>query len=153
MDILRRRLVLAAPAVPVAAFAFVGAAPEIDDLLDRFFAAYAAMDVDGLAALLAPDVLFEDPTFRLRREGRDAVRRMMLDTRARYSAVSVTCHNRVVAGDRAATEQTVTATVRATDGPDRRVAVRGASFFAVSGGLIHRWTDYVDYQTFSEQTR
>lgn len=157
MDTLRRRIVLAAPVAGLSAYAaagnaaFIDAAPDIDALLDRFFAAYTAMDVDGLTALLAPDVLFEDPTFRLRREGRDAVRRMLLETRERYSAVAIAPHNRVVMDERAATEQTVAATVRTKEGPERRVSVRGASFFVFSGGLIRRWTDYFDAQGFSQQ--
>lgn len=157
MDTRRRRIVLAAPVAGLSAYvasgnaALIDAAPEIDAILDSFFAAYTAMDVDGLTALLDADVLFEDPTFRLRREGRDAVRRMMLETRERYSAVAITPHNRIVLADRAATEQTVAATVRVKEGPERRVSVRGASFFVFSGGLIRRWTDYFDAQGFSQQ--
>lgn len=159
MDTLRRRIVLAAPVAGLSALAaagnaaFIDAAPEIDAVLDRFFAAYTRMDVDALTALLSPDIEFEDPTFRLRLRGRDAMRTMMLDTAARYSAVAVTPHTRVVCGDRAATEQTIAAMVRTDESPARRVAVRGASFFEFSAGRIRRWTDYYDARTFTEQMR
>jgi ketosteroid isomerase-like protein len=148
MDTLRRRIVLAAP---VAAFAFIDTTSEIDAILDRVFAAFGAMDADALTSLLAPDVIFEDPTFHVRREGRAAVRAMLLDIGARYAAIVVTPHNRVVAGDRAATEQTVSVTVRTAGGPDSRVAVRGASFFEFSASQIRRWTDYYDARPFTEQ--
>ena len=147
MDTLRRRLVLAAP---VAAFAFLDAASETEVVVDRFFAAYQAMDVDAIAALLAPGVVFEDPTFGLRAEGREAVRKMAADIAARYTNVSITTHGRVIAGDRAATEQTVAAAVRTAAG-DRRISVRGASFFEVSGNVIRRWTDYYDVDAFRSQ--
>jgi steroid delta-isomerase-like uncharacterized protein len=149
MDLLRRRLVLAAP---VAAFAFVDAASDVEDVLDQFFRAYAALDVDRLVALLAPDVVFEDPTFRLRAEGRDAMRTMAADTAARFSAVSFTTHSRVIDGNRAAAELTIAGTLRTAGGP-RRIEVRGASFFVVSGNLIQRWTDYYDVDTFRAQTK
>lgn len=147
MDTLRRRLVLAAP---VAAFAFLDAASETEAVVDRFFAAYQSMDVDAIAALLAPGVVFEDPTFRLRAEGREAVRKMAADIAARYAEVAITTHSRVIAGDRAATEQTVAAAVR-TDAGTRRISVRGASFFEVSGNVIRRWTDYYDVDAFRSQ--
>jgi steroid delta-isomerase-like uncharacterized protein len=138
-------------AAPVAAFAVIDTTSEIDAILDRVFAAFGAMDADALTSLLAPDVIFEDPTFHVRREGRAAVRAMLLDIGARYAAIVVTPHNRVVAADRAATEQTVSVTIRTAGGPDTRVAVRGASFFEFSASQIRRWTDYYDARPFTEQ--
>lgn len=42
--------------------------------IEAFYAAFAALDAGGMAALYAPDVRFEDPVFAL--EGRDAVMAM-----------------------------------------------------------------------------
>lgn len=42
--------------------------------IEAFYAAFAALDTEGMAALYAPDVRFEDPAFAL--EGRDAVMAM-----------------------------------------------------------------------------
>src|SRR4029453_2172810 len=44
-------------------------------MVEQFFDAYRTVDVDRLVSLFADDALFEDPTFRQRHQGRDAIRK------------------------------------------------------------------------------
>jgi steroid delta-isomerase-like uncharacterized protein len=118
----------------------------------RLFDAYRARDVERLLSLLALDVVFDDPTFRLHREGRDAMREVATQMRAAYADVVLDVHSTVAQSDSVAVELTIAARL-ARPASDQRIRVRGASFFRVRDGLIYRWTDYFDFRTFSEQTQ
>jgi steroid delta-isomerase-like uncharacterized protein len=122
------------------------------DVVDRFFAAYRARDVDGIAGLMAADVVFEDPIFRQRRAGRDGIRTLAAEMRSALSDVTIDVHSMVVAGDLVATEQTLGGVLTRPDGVKRPIRVRGSSFFRIRDGQIQAWTDYFDYRTFTEQT-
>lgn len=122
-------------------------------VVDEFLDAYRELNVDRMAALLAPDVVFEDPTFRLRATGRHEWRRMAESLRHSYSVAAIDVHSTVASGDVVAIEQTVSGVVKRKDGSSHPIKVRGASFFRVRAGLITKWTDYFDFQTFSEQAR
>lgn len=122
-------------------------------VVDQFYNAYRTRDVDRLVNLLADKVVFDDPTFRLHQEGRDAIRKMATDTFAAFNDITIDVHSVVTMGDTVATEQTVAGVVTHPDRAKRNIKVRGASFFRVRDGQIYRWTDYFDFQTFSEQTR
>ena len=122
-------------------------------VVERFYDVYRAQDVDGFVALLAPNVVFEDPTFRLQAAGRDTMRTMAVNLRASYSNITIDVHSMLVEGDQVATQVTIGAVMKGKDGRARPIKVRGASFFTVRDGLIQAWTDYFDFQTFTEQTR
>ena len=118
-----------------------------------FFDAYRSGDVDRMMRLMAADVAFEDPTFRLRANGREELRKVAASLQTSYRDITIDVHTMVVSGDRVATELTISAVVERKDGPTRRIKVRGASFFRIRDGFIATWTDYFDFQTFSEQVR
>jgi steroid delta-isomerase-like uncharacterized protein len=122
------------------------------DVVEQFFDAYRELDVDGIVDLLSVDIIFEDPTFRLREVGRDGIRRMATEVRATYSGVAIDVHSMLVSGDAVAAEVTMSWVVARPDGT-RHIKVRGASFFRVRAGRIFRWTDYYDARTFTEQMR
>jgi steroid delta-isomerase-like uncharacterized protein len=122
------------------------------EIVDRLFAAYRARDVDGIAGLMAADVVFEDPLFRQRRAGRDGIRSLAAEMRTALSDVTIDVHSMVVAGEWVATEQTLGGILTRPDGVKRPIKVRGSSFFQIRDGQIHTWTDYFDYRTFTEQT-
>ncbi len=122
-------------------------------VVDQFVNAYRTRDVDRLVNLLADNVVFDDPTFRLHQEGRDAIRKMATGTFAAFNDITIDVHSVVTMGDTVATEQTVAGVVTHPERAKRNIKVRGASFFRVRDGQIYRWTDYFDFQTFSEQTR
>ena len=89
------------------------------DIVDQLFAAYRARDVDGIAGLMAADVVFEDPGFRQRRVGRDGIRTLAAEMRSALSDVTIDVHSMVVSGDLVATEQTLGGVL---DSPRRRQA-------------------------------
>jgi ketosteroid isomerase-like protein len=105
-----------------------------------------------MTALMAPDMVFDDPTFRLHASGRADWRKQMDPNRAVITAITPDIHAMVPAGDTVAVEYTLSGGIKAKDGV-RNFKVRCASFFRIRDSLITRWTDYCDYRTFVEQTR
>jgi steroid delta-isomerase-like uncharacterized protein len=122
-------------------------------VVDRLYTAYRSGDVEALVNLLSADIVFEDPTFRLKQVGREGMRQMTASMRATYSDITVDVHSLIVQGDTVAAEVTMGGVITRADGATRRISVRGASFFHVRDGQIVSWTDYFDFQTFNEQTR
>ena len=119
----------------------------------EFYDAYRALDTDRLLSLLSPAITFEDPTMRLRAEGRDQMRKMADGVRTSYRNLSIDVHSTIVSGNDVAAEVTISGTMIGPDGTTRAIRVRGASFFHVRSGLIEKWTDYFDARTFTEQTK
>lgn len=119
--------------------------------VQQFFDAYRRLDVDGMTAVMAPGMVFEDPTFRLRANGRDEWRKQADANRLVIASIAADIHSMVPAGDSVAVEYTLSGGIKAKDAV-RPFKVRCASFFRVAAGLITRWTDYCDYRTFAEQT-
>jgi steroid delta-isomerase-like uncharacterized protein len=124
-----------------------------EDVVKRFFAAYQRLDVDGMTTVMAPDMVFDDPTFRLHADSRDEWRQQAEGNRLVITHIGTDIHSTVQSGDTVAVEVTLSGGIKQKDGSVRNFKVRGASFFRVRNGLITRWTDYMDFRTFSEQTR
>jgi ketosteroid isomerase-like protein len=106
---------------------------------ERLFDAYRALDAERLVAVLAPDIVFEDPTMRLRANGRAEMRKMAAGIKAGYRDITI--------------DVTISGTMLKPDGTTRQIRVRGASFFRVRDGLVENWTDYFDARSFTEQTK
>jgi steroid delta-isomerase-like uncharacterized protein len=127
------------------------ASPE--DVVSQFFDAYQRLDVEGMTAVMAPGMVFDDPTFRLHANSRDEWRKQAEANRLVITHIGIEVHSTVRSGDTVATELTLSGGIKQKDGRVNTFKVRGASFFRVRDGLITRWTDYMDFRTFSEQTR
>jgi len=119
----------------------------------EFYDAYRALDADRLLSLLSPAITFEDPTMRLRAEGRDQMRKMADGVRTSYRSLAIDVHSTIVSGNDVAAEVTISGIMIRPDGTTRNIRVRGASFFHVRNDLIEKWTDYFDARTFTEQTK
>lgn len=119
----------------------------------EFYDAYRTLDADRLLSLLSPAITFEDPTMRLRAEGRDQMRKMADGVRTSYRNLAIDVHSTIVSGNDVAAEVTISGVMIRSDGTTRNIRVRGASFFHVRHGLIEKWTDYFDARTFTEQTK
>jgi len=140
--------------IPLFVFALVlNLQPAPATVVKQFFDAYQRLDVDGMTAVMAPDIVFDDPTFRLHANGRADWRRQMEPNRQVITSIKADIHSTVEAGDSVAVEVTLSGGIKQKDGTVRNFKVRGASFFRVRNGLITHWTDYFDFRTFSEQTR
>ena len=118
----------------------------------QFFDAYQRLDVAGMNAVMAPNMVFDDPTFRLHANNRDEWRKQAEANRLVITHIDADIHSTVESGDAVAVEYTLSGGIKSKDGV-RPFKVRCASFFRVSASLITRWTDYCDYRTFAEQTR
>jgi steroid delta-isomerase-like uncharacterized protein len=140
--------------LPLLVFAlFLSLQPTPAAVVKQFFDAYQRLDVDGMTAVMSPDMVFDDPTFRLHASGRADWRRQMEPNRQVITSIKADIHSTVAAGDSVAVELTLSGGIKQKDGTVRNFKVRGASFFRVRNGLITHWTDYFDFRTFSEQTR
>ena len=124
-----------------------------EDVVERFFDAYQRLDVDGMTALMTPDMVFDDPTFRLHAGNREEWRKQAEANRPVITHIGIEVHSTVRSGDTIATELTLSGGVKQKDGRVNPFKVRGASFFRVRNGRITHWTDYMDFRTFSEQIR
>ena len=122
-------------------------------VVKQFFDAYQRLDVGGMTAVMAPDMVFDDPTFRLQAKSRDEWRKQAEGNRLVITHIGIEVHSTVQSGDTVATELTLSGGIKQKDGRVSQFKVRGASFFRVRNGLITHWTDYMDFRTFSDQTR
>lgn len=122
-------------------------------VVEGLFAAYRALDTERLVATLSPDITFEDPTTRLRANGRAEMRTLAEGIKTSYRQVTIDVHSMIVSGNDVAVQVTISGTVVKPDGTTRQIRVRGASFFRVRNGLIEQWTDYFDARTLAEQSR
>ena len=140
--------------IPLLVFALLlNLQPTPAAVVKQFFDAYQRLDVAGMTAVMAPGMVFDDPTFRLHAKSRDEWRKQAEANRLVITQITADIHSTVQAGDRVAVELTLSGGIKQKDGSVRNFKVRGASFFRVRNGLITHWTDYFDFRTFSEQTR
>jgi steroid delta-isomerase-like uncharacterized protein len=123
------------------------------DVVARLFDAYRALDAERLVATLSPQIAFEDPTMLLRANGHAEMRKMAAGIKAGYRDIRIDVHSMIVSGNDVATQVTISGTMLKPDGTTRNIRVRGASFFVVRNGLVEKWTDYFDAQTFMAQTK
>jgi ketosteroid isomerase-like protein len=139
--------------MPIIAFVLaVLAQPAPTAVVKQFFDAYQRLDVAGMTAVMSPDLVFDDPTFRLHANSRDEWRKQAEASRLVVTKITADIHSTVQSGDAVAVEYTLSGGIKTKDGI-RDFKVRCASFFRVPASLITRWTDYCDYRTFTEQTR
>lgn len=139
--------------MPIIAFVLaVLAQPAPTAVVKQFFDAYQRLDVAGMTAVMSPDLVFDDPTFRLHAKNRDEWRKQAEASRLVVTKITADIHSTVQSGDAVAVEYTLSGGIKTKDGI-RDFKVRCASFFRVPASLITRWTDYCDYRTFTEQTR
>ena len=117
----------------------------------QFYDAYQRLDIDGMTALMSPDMVFDDPTFRLHANSRADWRKQMEPNRQVITSIAADIHSMTPSGDTVAVEYTLSGGIKTKDGV-RQFKVRCASFFRVAASLITRWTHYCDYRTFTEQT-
>jgi steroid delta-isomerase-like uncharacterized protein len=147
-------VLIAATAFPPPTGRAAGRSP--NDVIEQFYAAYAALNVEKLLALLTDDCFFEDPTFHLVARGKPEISKMAESLPRHYSDVKINVENKILCRDWVITQQSLSGVFKrsADDGGEgRRFSVRGASIFGFAKGKINRWFDYYDYDTYVKQTR
>ncbi len=103
-------------------------------LIDRYNRAWNEQDLDTIASLHAPDVVFENHTAGERVEGAEAVRAHIGGIFERWPDLRFRGRRLYVAEDFAVSEWTATAT--RSDGT--RIEWDGVDVFPIRGGLIAR---------------
>lgn len=118
------------------------------DLIERYLAAYNAFDVEGMLAVLAPDVRFEHwsgAELAVASDGVDAFRALAEQARTMFSArmQTVTALAQRGAVLVASIDWRGTLAVDLPDGPaaGTELALRGESEFGFAGGKIARIVD------------
>jgi ketosteroid isomerase-like protein len=108
--------------------------PDVRQLLDHYRAAWLAHDIDGIVALVAADVVYENVTTGVRVEGADAFRAHVVETHERWPDFTFDEHAFHVAADTGVSEWT--ARVTAPDG--RRLEWDGVDIVTCRDGRVVR---------------
>ena len=149
----RQLLTLAAAAVvPLQPARHDGEAASIRALMVRLRAMYEARDVTGLPTVVAPGVVFADPTFHFEATGLEALQKMFAVHAQAILDLRVAVEREVILPPWAIVQQTQTFTVKTPAGP-RTAAVRGVSLYRVERGLVAEWWDYYDAAGYQRQVQ
>ena len=108
--------------------------PDLERLIERYNRAWNEQDLDTIASLHAPDVVFENHTAGERVEGAGAVRAHIRGIFERWPDLRFRGRRLYVAEDFAVSEWTATA----TRGDGTRLEWDGVDVFPVRDGLIAR---------------
>ena len=124
-------------------------AAAIAAVLARFRAAYERVDPIAAEAVLAPDLVFSDPTFGLKANGIAELRPIIGHAGDDFSAISLKIEHELISPPWAVVRQEQILVLKKPAG--RRVSVRGISMFRISGDRIAEWHDYYDRAGFDRQ--
>jgi steroid delta-isomerase-like uncharacterized protein len=125
---------------------------ELDAIVRAWLDAYKNISQpEKMLGLLAEDIFFEDPTFRLRHTNRESMRKMIEEAAAGFTSVEIDPGLILVDSPWASLQPTLSGAIKQQSGPPRQIKVRGATFLMIENGKIKRWTDYYDFRTYREQ--
>jgi limonene-1,2-epoxide hydrolase len=103
---------------------------------------------------LAPDVLFVDPTFHLRAEGREQMRPIVESGRAVFDALALEVRREIVSEPWIVVQQRQSGDFKVPGSTERRpMSVEGVSLYRIEGGWIREWWDYYDVDTYRRQVK
>ncbi len=128
------------------------------DLLERYYAAFNAQNMDDFAGLLADDVV-HDINQGQRQHGKETfmqfMERMNTSYRERISDIEIMTN---ADGSRAAAEYTVDGTYLSSDeglppAHGQTYRLRGGAFFEIRHGKIARVTNYYNLEDWLNQVR
>lgn len=118
------------------------------DLLDHYFRAVQARDLDRVMALFAPDARYEDVTFQFAIDGAAAIRQMFSESFKGLGEPAWQLRRSVVEADRVVAEWAVdgrhSGSILGVEATGRALQLRGMSLLEVRQGRIRSVTDYVD---------
>ena len=146
----RQLLTLAAAAVVPAPPGQRDTAASIRAVMARLRTMYEGRDVAALGAIVAPDVVFADPTFHFEATGLGALQALFTEHAANILALRVAVERELILPPWAIVQQTQTVTLKTPAGA-RTAPVRGVSLYRVEQGLIAEWWDYYDAAGFHKQ--
>lgn len=108
-----------------------------------------------MSKLIAEDLGFEDPTFRLKQSNKAGVVKMIQDAEGAFTDISLEVNRKIVAPPHAVLEVACNGRPRSKQGEPPRdfVRARGVTILGVENGAIMTWSDYFDFRSFAEQMR
>ncbi len=122
--------------------------PSPRDVLDTYFRAVQARDLDRVSDLFAQDARYEDATFQAQFEGRDAIRQMFEAMFHGLAEPTYQLIRSVAEADRVAAEWSVegrhAGPMLGVEASGRRMRIRGVSLLEIRRGKIRSVTDYID---------
>ncbi len=121
------------------------------DLIDRFYAAYAARDATGAAALYAPDGRHDEVAMGKSRQGREALAQGLEGFWRMLPDVTWTRLGYIRAADHVAVTYHMTGTFTGKDGRARPIALDGLHLFEIPDGLLTVTKDLWDLDLFKAQ--
>lgn len=121
-----------------------------EEFIAALVEAFEARNAERVLAFIGDGIVFEDKSFHVKLESKQAMREMFNQVLAGYSMMKMEVHSFVAMGNKLATQQTTSGRLK-TPGGDKTFSMSGASFYTLSGGKIVRWTDYYDVDTFRKQ--
>jgi limonene-1,2-epoxide hydrolase len=145
----RRRLLALGGAAALAPLGAGLASPEIGAIMREFRRAYMALDTRGLAVLMAPDVVFSDPTFAMKASGLAELRQLMAKSAEGLAGIEIEVEHEIIADPWAVVRQRQI--VGLTEPAGARISVQNVSLFRIAGGRIAEWHDYADALGFQRQ--
>lgn len=122
-------------------------------LIDRFYAAYAARDAEGAAALYHADGWHEEIAMAKRRDGREALAEGLRGFWRMLPDVVWDRRGYIRAGDQVAVpyRMTGTFTPRGENSAPRSIALEGLHLFRFRDGLLAGTSDLWDLDLFKAQ--
>jgi limonene-1,2-epoxide hydrolase len=145
----RRRLLALGSAAALAPLGVSLASPEIATIMREFRRAYMALDTRGLALLMAPDVVFSDPTFAMKASGLAELRTLMAESARGLAGIEIEVEHELIAAPWVVVRQRQV--IALSDPAGARISVQNVSLFRIAGGHIAEWHDYADAVGFRRQ--
>lgn len=128
-------------------------------VVDRYFDAYRAMDLERMLGSFADDAEFVDVAQRHKYQGADGLRQLLGGLLAIHTEMDVEIQRRVSAGNLVAVDYLYRGTLsgealRAATGKetcrDTTYSIPVTSWFEIEDGRIRRQTDFIDLATLGE---
>ena len=125
------------------------------EVIDGFFDAYRAGDVESMLSIYAEDAKFTDVNQRHELTGHTALHGMLGQLTAIHKEMDVTVKRQAATGELVTVEVVYTGTLDSSaigrpDGPDLEYSLPAVLLFEVEGDHIQSQTDYLDFRTFTE---
>ncbi len=119
-----------------------------DRVVDRYLAAIVASDLEAMNALWTDDVVYADPTYGSRVEGREAVLEGLGTGMDQITDLELDVQTRFVSNGHAVLTYLGTATMTAAN---VQVSAPGVLVLRIEGDRVAEHIDYVDYATVQRQ--
>lgn len=121
------------------------------DLINRFYAAYAARDAQGAAALYAADGRHDEVAMGKSRQGREALAQGLEGFWRMLPDVAWVRRGLIRARDHVAVPYHMTGTFTGKDGRPRPIALDGLHLFEIREGVLQVTKDLWDLDLFNAQ--